>query len=363
MNKKALELIDKINSFGFVAYLVGGYPRDMYLNRTTYDIDVCTNATPKDLKNIFGNSMLSKINYGSVVVVYKNVRFEITTFRKDLKYINNRLPVKFEYVDNLLDDLKRRDFTINTLCIDANGVLIDLLDGRKDIDNKIIKMVGDPSIRLKEDCLRILRAIRFATILNFKLDDELKKYISKYGYLLKKLSYDRKKSELDKIFSSNNVAYGIELIKELGLDKPLELNFDNLVITNYPIGIWAQINPSNYKFSKNEKDMIKKIKELKDKDIFDSRIMYEYDLFLLSAVADIRGISKRTITYYYNKLPIKSRKDIAISPGQICELLNKKSGPFLKKILDNLENEILSNNLNNEYNDIKNYILDKYKNI
>ena len=188
MKEKAIELLTKINNAGYTSYIVGGYPRDLYLKRITNDIDICTNATPKDLKEIFGDAMLPKVNYGSVTVIYKKVRFEITTFRKEYKYVQNRVPGKIKYIDNLLDDLKRRDFTINTLCIDSEGNLIDLLNAKNDLDSKVLKMVGDAKIKLKEDALRILRAVRFATVLNFQIDEELSNYIEKYAYLTKKLS-------------------------------------------------------------------------------------------------------------------------------------------------------------------------------
>jgi len=332
MREKAIELLKKINEAGYNAYIVGGYPRDLYLKRKTNDIDICTNATPKDLKLIFGNAMLPKVNYGSVTVIYKKVRFEITTFRKEYKYVQNRVPSKVKYIDNLLDDLKRRDFTINTICIDQDGNVIDLLDGIKDISAKKIKMVGNPKDKLKEDAFRILRAIRFATQLNFEIDDNLAKAIKKYGYLVKKLSYYRKKEELDKIFLSNNRSYGIELIKKFGLDKYLDLDMSNLVVTEYPIGIWAQMNAlDKYEFNNNDYDTIVKINEIGNLPI-DNRLLYRYGLYIVSIVANIRGISKRSITMQYNKLPIKSRYDIAISGDEIIaydlsDALEYKSEP------------------------------------
>ena len=116
MYKATMDLLKKINSHGYKAYVVGGYARDLYLNRQSLDVDVCTNATPKELKDIFGDVMLPSIQYGSVTVIINKIRFEITTFRKDIKYENNRLPVKIKYINSLIDDLKRRDFYINTLC-------------------------------------------------------------------------------------------------------------------------------------------------------------------------------------------------------------------------------------------------------
>ena len=363
MKEKAIELLTKINNAGYTSYIVGGYPRDLYLKRITNDIDICTNATPKDLKEIFGDAMLPKVNYGSVTVIYKKVRFEITTFRKEYKYVQNRVPGKIKYIDNLLDDLKRRDFTINTICINQEGNVIDLLDGIKDINDRKIKMVGNPKDKLREDALRILRAIRFATQLNFELDENLYKNIKKYGYLVKNLSYYRKKEELNKIFLSDNREYGIRLIKELGLDTYLELDMSNLVITEYPIGIWAQMNVlDKYDFNSNDYDTIKKINEIIDKPIT-NRILYEYGLYIVSIVANIKGISKRNITMQYNKLPIKSKHDIITTPSNIMNILSKGAGSYIKDILNDLESKILDGILENDYFILKDYILANYSNI
>ena len=268
MNIAAIDLLKKITEEGYQAYLVGGYPRDLYMNRTSIDYDICTSATPKELKEIFKDSILKTEQYGSVTLIYQNLRFEITTFRRDIKYLNNRKPVEIEYIDSLEEDLKRRDFTMNTMCIDHNGVLIDLMNGKQDIDSKIIKTVGDADLKIEEDSLRILRAIRFATVLDFNLDEDLKKAIIKHKSLLKNLSYYRKKEELDKIFSSTNNIKGINLIKELDLSHELELsNIDTLVPTTYLIGIWSQLDVlDKYTFNNAEKESIIKINELINKD-------------------------------------------------------------------------------------------------
>lgn len=362
MHKTALKLLNTITDRGYKAYIVGGYPRDLYLKRDCLDVDITTNATPKELKEIFNDILLPNEKYGSVTVILNKIRFEITTFRKDIKYENNRQPVKIKYIDNLTDDLKRRDFTINTLCINDKGDLIDLLNSKPDLDNKLIKMVGNPKYKLKEDVLRILRAIRFATILDFKLDDSLKKYIKKYGYLIKKLSYYRKKEELDKIFSSPNIKYGISLIKELELDKHLELkNLDNLVITTSSVGIWAQLDVMDiYSFTNNEKELITKINDLMNKDLFDKKILYNYGLYLTTLVGEIKNIDRIEITKKYNELPIKSKNEINISANQICSILNRKPNSFLKEVFDLLENKILNNELKNNYEDLERYIKERW---
>lgn len=362
MYKTALKVINIINDNGFLAYIVGGYPRDLYLNRSSIDIDICTSATPKELKNIFKNSVLSKREYGGITIVCNNIRFEITTFRKEIKYENNRFPVKIEYINDLIEDLKRRDFTINTLCMDKEGKVLDLLNIKKDIDNKIIKTVGNTENKIKEDILRSLRAIRFATILNFKLDDELKQMIKKYNYLLKNLSYYRKKEELDKIFSSVNCKYGLELIKQLDLVDVLEFsNFDNLIITSCSIGIWAQLNVLDiYEFNKQEKELIKKINLVLKENILDNKTLYKYGLYVCTIAGEIKGIDRTDIVKKYNELPIYNKKDIDIKANEICDILNKKPDLFLKSIYEDLENKILNNELGNKKEILIKYIEKSY---
>lgn len=366
MYNEAIKLLNYINKKGFVSYIVGGYPRDLYLKRDSSDIDICTSATPKDLKDIFGDIMLPKVNYGSVTIRKKGIRFEITTFRHEIKYKDNRLPIEIEYIDNLEDDLKRRDFTINTLCIDSKGNTIDLLNAKKDIDSKIIKTVGDSFDKIKEDSLRILRAVRFATQLNFKLDDELKEAIKKYGYLLKRLSYERKKEELNKIFMDKNVRYGLDLIKELHLDKYLELSNISYVV---PIkeGIWAQLGVLNiYPFTKEEKEYIEIINKYIDEDFYNIDILYscsQYGLGYIYTICSIKGLDFKEIEKMYMNLPIKNKKDIEIKPLEISGILNKLPGSYIKDIISDLEYNILHNNLQNSKEILTDYILKKYKNM
>ena len=130
MLQEALKLLKKITEHSYDAYIVGGFVRDYILGIESNDIDINTNATPKQIREIFEDSCLPSEDYGSVTVIFKGIRFEITTFRKELTYVNNRKPVEIEYINNLYEDLIRRDFTINTLCMDQDGKIIDMLEGR-----------------------------------------------------------------------------------------------------------------------------------------------------------------------------------------------------------------------------------------
>ena len=168
----------------------------MLLDKKSFDIDICASATPREIMELFDIEKQSEINYGSVKIIYKNIKFDVTTFRRDIKYEDNRKPIKIKYIKDLKKDLLRRDFTINTFCIDKDGNILDELNIREDLIDRKIKTVGNPRYKIKEDSLRILRAVRFATILDFTIDDKTKTYIKKYACLLKKLSYQRKKERI-----------------------------------------------------------------------------------------------------------------------------------------------------------------------
>ena len=362
MLNTALKVLNKIEDHGFKAYIVGGYVRDYLLSRDSLDIDIATNATPMDIKQIFNDIFIPKMEYGSVTVFYHNIRFEITTFRKEYTYLNNRKPIDFEYINDLKEDLLRRDFIINTICMNSNGDIIDLLDGKKDLEKKEINTVGNSYEKFNEDSLRILRAVRFATILDFKLSDEVKNAIKKTKGNLVNLSYQRKKDELDKIFSSSNAKYGISLLKELELDKELEIyNLDEINLNVDIIGIWALLDTSDkYPFSKSEKELIHKIREAMDEDNLSNEVLYQYGLYVNSIAGVLKGIDKKKITTKYEKLPITNKKDINITSKEIMETLNKKSGIYIKEIYNDLINLILNEKIENDNEVIKEYILKNY---
>ena len=232
--------------------------------------------------------------------------------------------------------------------MDKNGNIIDLLNGEKDLKKKVIRTILDSTKSFHDDSLRILRAIRFAVTLDFKLDEELIKAIEINGKYLKNISYERKKIELDKIFGSSNAKYGIELIKKMNLEKYLELNnLDRVKDYTDLIGIWAMINSDVYRFTKVEKELIKKINVVYDLDNLDHFILYKYGLYVNVLAGINKGISKKKINLEYKKLPIKSKNDINITAQEICEILERVPGSFINVVYKDLEKEILMNNLKN----------------
>lgn len=362
MENKARELLKILNDNGYSAFIVGGYVRDKLLNKKTSDIDICTSATPKEIMEVFEDVTISEDRYGSVIVYYKGYKFDVTTFRKEIKYVDNRKPVKIKYINDIKKDLLRRDFTINTFCMNKDGEILDILNIKSDLDNKILTTVGSPRYKIKEDTLRILRCIRFATILDFDIDIKTKYYLAKYGYLLKKLSYQRKKEELDKIFLSKNKEKGIKLLIDLNLTNSLDINKLNTVkLCPDLLGIWTQLEVDDiYPFNKLERKQMILLRELLKYDSIDNYLLYRYGLYLCTVYADIKKISKRKINIMYQNLKITSRKDINLNMSDIPKILSKKPGKYISDIILDIEKRILNGKLENSYEDIKKYITNNY---
>ena len=194
---------------GYNLYLVGGTVRDFLLNKPLGDMDLVSDATPSETKAFLPDVDMTFAKYGSLRYVVDEVKFEITTLRKEARYLDSRHPGKIKFVKDLKVDYKRRDFTINGMYLDYHFKLIDYVGGKQDLDNKLIKVIGSPAKRLKEDPLRILRAIRFSLLLNFKIEDNLSKSMIKYSKLLTKLNNDKVKEELNKI---SNIHSDLEVV-------------------------------------------------------------------------------------------------------------------------------------------------------
>lgn len=215
-------IINELEKNGYEAYMVGGCVRDQILGKNVDDYDITTNAKPDDIKNIFKKTIDTGIKHGTVTVLIndndKLSKYEVTTFRIDGEYLDNRHPSSIEFVDNLYEDLSRRDFTINAMAYNDKTGLIDKFDGINDLNKKIIRAVGDSKQRFTEDALRMIRAIRFAAKLGFEIEDNTYKSIIDLAENIKNVSKERIQIELIKILTSDYPNISI-LIKKTGLNK------------------------------------------------------------------------------------------------------------------------------------------------
>ena len=350
MEKNIKKILETLELEGYQAYLVGGYVRDYILGVTSFDVDIATNALPKDIHNIFNSS---KSNYGSVNIKIDKLNVDITTYREDLNYVN-RKPSTVKYINNLEDDLKRRDFTINAICMDKNGKIIDPLNGCLDLEKRLIKIIGDIDTKLQEDPLRIMRAIRFACVLDFNIDNSLYEKIKEYNYLVNGLSKERVKNELEKMLMSKNFIKGLKLLDETGISRILNIKYDDINYVDDLLGMWAQIEVLNIPFTNVEKENIIKITEILNNNKINNEVLYKYGLYVSTIAGKILNISVKEINKMYKKLPIKSKDDIDITGKDIMELVG--CGKIIGKTYVDIENEIINNRLNNKKSDIIEYI-------
>lgn len=201
--KYVTNMLDTLHDAGYEAYVVGGAVRDMLLGDTPNDFDIATSCHPTKLTLLFEKTVETGIKHGTVTVLDGNNAVEITTFRQDIGYSDYRKPDGVNFISNLSDDLKRRDFTVNAMAFSNETGLIDNFGGQSDIKNRIIKAVGNPDKRFKEDALRILRAFRFSAMLNFNIDKGTFSSAINNSHLLSKISRERIFSELSKVLVSN----------------------------------------------------------------------------------------------------------------------------------------------------------------
>lgn len=205
-------ILEKLIKNSFEVFFVGGCVRDSLLNRDIKDVDIVTSATPDEICILFSD--LSKNDYArkyGCIEIKGEYKCQITTMREEINYADYRHPSDIKYVKELTTDVKRRDFTINALYMDLNGRVIDFFCGQEDLKGSVIRMIGIPSIRLQEDPLRILRAIRLAINLEFIIESDLENQIFKNIHLLEKLNPVKVNSELNKINDKKHRYYRIYL--------------------------------------------------------------------------------------------------------------------------------------------------------
>jgi len=230
--KQVKEIMEKLGQKGFEAYVVGGCVRDLLRSEKPQDWDITTNAKPEEIQNIFSTPLSGGLKsfyenqFGTVTVLTKSkdktlAEVEITTYRTETKYTDKRHPDKISFAKTIEEDLARRDFTVNALAMNDKGEIIDSFNGQKDLKKKIIRAVGKADDRFNEDALRMLRAVRFATVLSvsWRIEDKTLKAIRKNAPWIQAISKERIRDELIKIFNSEKAAKGIDLLKQTELLK------------------------------------------------------------------------------------------------------------------------------------------------
>lgn len=209
--------LHRLHENGFAAYAVGGCVRDSLLGKTPLDWDITTDACPEETERVFADCRLIEtgLQHGTVTVLSDGMPLEITTFRVDGDYLDARHPESVSFTRNLKADLLRRDFTINTLCWNEQDGVVDLCGGLADLQNGILRAVGDPDCRFSEDALRILRGIRFASVLGFTIEAETAESILRNRQLLSKVAAERIRVEFSKLLCGKNAAAVLDRYREV----------------------------------------------------------------------------------------------------------------------------------------------------
>lgn len=221
--KQALPILETIINHGYEAYFVGGCVRDLILERDIHDIDIATSASPYEIQQIFEKVIPVGIEHGTVIVRHHHESYEVTTFRIDGKYSDQRHPDAVEFVRDIHEDLKRRDFTMNALAIDIHGRVIDLFKGSEDINQKMIRTVGNSYDRLKEDPLRIIRALRFSSQLGFNIAKDTLQSMQDLRNSIQTLATERILNEFEKLIKGTYINSAFQYLKNLKIDQSLPI--------------------------------------------------------------------------------------------------------------------------------------------
>lgn len=367
-------VIEKLKKNNYEAYYVGGCVRDHLLGLPINDIDITTSALPYQVLNLF-RAEPTGAKYGTVTITDERINIEVTTFRTEEGYADFRRPDTVQFTVDVLEDLKRRDFTINGLIMDERNKIYDYVDGLKDLKAKVIRAIGDANERFNEDALRLLRAIYFQAKLGFEIEEETFLKMKENAHLITHLPNERIHSEMLKILKSKHQVKAIKSLRAAnlhkyipGFEKGIEYITDNIDFHLYNDAFFSLVFsfnkgvPKEWKFSNLQLNRYQKVVKLvNDEAIIDDFVLFEYGLeisvlanrvlFLLNK----QQPRKNEIEKMFLELSIKSITDLNIRGSDILKLTDKKQGAWLKKILDELIYLVLSKKLKNKHEDLINY--------
>ena len=382
-------IIDTFYNNGYEAFMVGGCIRDSLLNKVPVDYDIATSAPPEVTEKLFKRTIPTGIEHGTITVLIDKNSYEVTTYRLEGKYSDNRKPDNVVFISNIKEDLARRDFTINAFAYNDREGLLDYFSGNTDLNNKIIRCVGDPDKRFKEDALRMLRAIRFSSQLDFNIDEKTYSAIKVNSDSIINISNERIRVELSKILLSNNAFSGmLKLLKSNLLEKilPYDLNIENsLDEVNKNLGsrlsyIFLNLDStliekimrdltfdkdtinnvlsltSSYeiiKSTKSKADCKRLISKVGINNIFE--LINLYESFNNTSILHITSLIHEILD---NNEPLYI-KDLSIDGTTLMKELGIKPGKILGEILNYLLDQVIEEKISNTYSNLilaaKNY--------
>ncbi|WP_002149319.1 CCA tRNA nucleotidyltransferase [Bacillus cereus] len=387
--KKASSIIEILKQHGQEAYFVGGSVRDLIIDRPIGDIDIATSALPEEVMAIFPRHVPVGLEHGTVIVIENGEPYEVTTFRTESEYEDFRRPSSVQFVRSLEEDLKRRDFTMNAIAMTEEGEMVDLFAGKEAIRLKEITTVGDAADRFQEDALRMMRGIRFVSTLGFSLEIKTKQAIETYGHLLEHIAIERITVEFEKLLTGTYCVNGLQELVETKLFSHLpylQMSEERLLkATQYKwdsfetdVEAWAfflycigEEHPSvflrQWKFSnKKIKDIVAvllAIRSRKEKE-WDTILLYKTGIRIAemaervyeAIIESYNSASVKQVQSLFHALSIKNRQEMNVTGNDLLSWADKKPGPWVAEMLQNIEEAIVQGDLVNKKEDIREWL-------
>ncbi|WP_018660365.1 CCA tRNA nucleotidyltransferase [Heyndrickxia acidiproducens] len=389
----ALPILKTLEDAGFEAFFVGGAIRDMLLERPIHDVDIATSAKPLEVKALFPHTIDIGIEHGTVLVLYKGGQYEVTTFRTESEYKDYRRPESVWYVDSLLEDLKRRDFTMNAIAMDDAGKLVDPFSGCDAIRNKTIQTVGSPEERFHEDALRMMRAIRFTSQLGFTIEAETKRAISLHAPLLQYIAAERITQEFIRLLEGPYPYEALKLLcetkllsylpglngAETRLEAKLHPDLNRLTEKQLWLYLLAVCGLGNKEaFLHQWRLPASKRKEiLRTFGFLQKRLQAEWDLAALYDAGETAATDAETVFWAlrqekweprvqtmkeeFLKMKITERSELSVTGTDLMLWFGKSGGPWIKEMLRESEMAVLNGEIANDREAIRRWLMCKHQ--
>lgn len=385
--QKALPILEKLIDNGFEAFFVGGSVRDFLMERPIGDVDIATSARPEVVLSLFPKTIPVGIEHGTVVVLLDGEQYEVTTYRSEGTYEDFRRPSGVEFITSLKEDLSRRDFTINAIAMDKDEQLIDPFEGQQAIANKKIQTVGNAVERFSEDPLRVMRAIRFVSQLDFELEKDTLEGIVSSSHLLANISVERVTIEFQKMMLGRSVNKSILLLVKTNifqylprlnnqteqLKKLISLDLTPLC---YHREVWALLSfilniqdisgfLKDWKLSnklKKEVELLVHAIHILQEQPWTSSLLYTLGKELsisaekIYSVVNQEKLQVEDVSKNYEALPIKTRKELAITGNDLLSWSEQSPGPWMKDLIEKIELAVLDHTVINSKEEIRRWL-------
>ncbi|SIQ38071.1 tRNA nucleotidyltransferase (CCA-adding enzyme) [Peribacillus simplex] len=382
---KSVPILEVIEEAGYEAYFVGGSVRDFILGRPINDVDIATSATPQEIKRIFPNTADIGIDHGTVLAITDTGTYEITTFRTESGYSDFRRPDSVQFVRSLTEDLQRRDFTMNAMAMDKTGKIIDPFNGKCDLAEKRIITVGNPHERFHEDALRMMRALRFVSQLDFDLDPETFDSLKENAQIISEIAVERILVEFEKLVAGSNKIRAFSLLLESGLYQYLpqfSSKKDHLMdLLNLPLHqlkaaeIWSiiMVNTKDQDLEKALREWKLPLKTIRSVqrtiqlvkeepsaiDVFRAGHGVTVQAAKVKAALSGGNVSdaEENAHQRYNELIIKQMSDLAVTGTDLLNWHQERPGPWVKEYLEKILKAVLDEELRNDKEEIKRWLV------